>query len=137
MQPQVKIRADVLDVIRRVPAGRVATHGQIGAEMGIAPAHIAAVMAVLTDDERSTAPWWRVVADGGAIGRHAGRDIQIQKLRAEGLLVAPVGIVQEMAQRRVASLAPVPPGRATPEATPKEPARSLSRGMKGRPTSTV
>jgi methylated-DNA-protein-cysteine methyltransferase related protein len=138
MLPQVKIKADILEVIRRIPAGRIATHGQIGAHLGISPVHIAAMMAAMDDADRATAPWWRVVADGGAIGRHAGRDAQMKQLRAEGVVVAPVGIVQELSERRVRSLAAPQPGAPLREepALPSHPL-SRSRGMKGRPTSTV
>lgn len=131
-------RADVLEVIGRIPRGRVATHRQIGMHLSIAPAHIAAMLTTLDDAERASAPWWRVVADGGAIGRHAARDTQMQMLRAEGLLVAPAGIVQDLADRRVRSLeAPRPGDQPRDEPVAPTQPQARSRGMKGRPTSTA
>ena len=131
-----RIRRDVMSVVETIPAGRVSTHGDIGRRLAIAPRLVASILSMLGDSERETVPWWRVVADGGAIGRHRWRDAQIARLRAEGIPVAPAGIVRELAERRVRSLgASKPPARPkpapAPEAAPTP--RSRARGMKSHP----
>jgi methylated-DNA-protein-cysteine methyltransferase related protein len=137
-QAYALIKADVLAIVRILPAGFVATHGQIGNHLQVFPRHIAYILATLDAADRADVPWWRVVADGGAIGRHQSRDDQIARLRADGLLVSPVGIVQDLAARLVKSLISPPSGVThRPEAAPPAAPLSRSRGMKGKPTSTI
>ena len=127
-----RIKADVIAIVDRIPAGRLATHGAIGRHLAVVPRHVAYVLAMLDDSERETIPWWRVVADGGAIGRHQRRDDQMQRLKREGCAVAPAGIVQDFAARVVADV--TAPGAAiapAPTTADGKPARS--RGMKSHP----
>ena len=129
-----RISRDVAAVIASIPAGRIATHGAIGRHLGIAPRHVATVVAALDDATRGQIAWWRVVADGGAIGRHPRRDEQMQRLRAEGIPVAPVGIAGELAVRRFEAFGSGKPGGPTDAVAPSAaPPRSLSRGMKNHP----
>jgi methylated-DNA-protein-cysteine methyltransferase related protein len=136
-----RIKADVLDLARRIPAGRVATHKHIGVYLKVMPRHIAYILATLDGLERETVPWWRVVADGGAIGRHLRRDEQMQRLRAEGVVLSPVGIVQDLAERAIEDVAALAAGRILQ--APTQPVSvtdvkpSRSRGMRGKPTSSV
>ncbi len=123
-------RAALLALLEKIPAGRLATHGQIAAELRMMRPHVAALLQDLNDDERTSVPWHRVVADGGAIGRHKHRDAQMARLRAEGIAVAPAGIVDELSRRRIADFSA--PGAAI-ERGPATAAPSRSRGMKGRP----
>ncbi len=84
------------------------------------PRHIATILANLDDEERDRVPWHRVVADGGAIGRHRHRDDQIARLRADGLPVSAAGIVGGMEAAMVANLPKPRPGaqaRTTSAAT--------------------
>jgi methylated-DNA-protein-cysteine methyltransferase related protein len=137
-QAYARIRSDVIAIVRRIPAGRIATHGQIGNHLQVFPRHIAYVLATLDDADCETVPWWRVVADGGAVGRHLRREDQIARLKADGLVVAPVGVVQELGERLMVSLEEQKPGAARVDQpiAPRAP-HSRSRGMKGKPTSTV
>jgi alkylated DNA nucleotide flippase Atl1 len=123
-------------LLARVPAGRLVTHGILGHHFGVDPRHIVNLVQGLDDAERAELPWWRIVADGGAIGRHARRDEQISLLKAEGVPVAPAGIAQELPSRLVHDLkaAPAKPASATVVASP---APSRSRGMKSHPATTV
>jgi methylated-DNA-protein-cysteine methyltransferase related protein len=131
-----RIKADVLAIVSKIPSGRLATHGALGNHLAVFPRHIAYVLATLDDIERDTVPWWRVVADGGAIGRHQRRDDQMQRLKREGCAVAPAGIVQDFRDRVVLDLAAPPSGiTERPVTTDAKPSRS--RGMKGRPASSV
>jgi methylated-DNA-protein-cysteine methyltransferase-like protein len=128
-------KAAILDLAQHIPAGRIATYAQFSLKLKVMVPQVAAVFAALSDVERARIPWWRIVADGGAIGRHPHRDEQMQRLRDEGLLVSPAGIVQDMAAVRVADLSPPRPGTPAPHAAP--PPRARSRGMKDKPTSSV
>ena len=124
------IKRDVLILVAKIPAGCVATYGRLGQELNVAPRLIASLLMTLPAAERDVAPWWRVVADGGAIGRHKHRDEQIARLRAEGVPVAPAGIVGELTDRAVRDFN----GRETAAAPASAPSTtrpaSRSRGMK-------
>ena len=129
------IRRDVLSLVAAIPPGRLSTHSDIGRWLKVAPRHVAAILGMLGDLERETAPWWRVVADGGAVGRHRWRDEQMRRLRAENIPVAPAGIVRELAQRRVQGFgATSRPARAQSAQVQEAAAapRSRARGMKSR-----
>jgi methylated-DNA-protein-cysteine methyltransferase related protein len=131
-----RIKKDVVAIVMTIPAGRLATLGAIGLHLAVFPRHVAYVLATLNDLERETVPWWRVVADGGAIGRHQRRDDQMSRLKSEGCAVAPAGIVQDFAERAIRDVAnpPTLPLVKTMTADGK-PARS--RGMRGNPVSSV
>lgn len=132
-------RSRILELLIQVPAGYVTTHSDIGHHLGVAARFVGSTMAMLTERERRNAPWWRVVADGGAIGRHRWRDLQMDRLRHDGVTVSPAGIVQELLERRIIDLshppsAPLPPADGLPLPVTK-PARS--RGMLGKPKSSL
>jgi methylated-DNA-protein-cysteine methyltransferase related protein len=132
---QARITSDVLAIVRQLPLGWVTTHGAIGRHLDVVPRHIAYILTMLDDATRDIVPWHRVVADGGAIGRHLRRDDQIARLRAEGIVVSPVGIVQDMAAIAVVDLAAPPSGvRRRPDsagvAAPSDDKPSRSRGSK-------
>ncbi|MFC4372542.1 MGMT family protein [Nocardia halotolerans] len=56
-------------VVVTIPAGRVATYGDIGARIGVGPRQVGRVMSLLGDD----VPWWRVAyADGRPATCHDG-----------------------------------------------------------------
>jgi methylated-DNA-protein-cysteine methyltransferase related protein len=131
-----RIKSDVIALVTKIPAGRLATHGAMGQHLAVFPRHVAYVLATLSDVELETVPWWRVVADGGAIGRHQRRDDQMRRLKAEGCAVAPAGIVQDFAERVIKDMANPPRGPLEPPVMADgKPARS--RGMRGRPASSV
>ena len=130
-----RIRREVIAAIASIPAGRMATHGSIGRHLGLASRQVATVLAALEVATRGEIAWWRVVADGGAIGRHPWRDEQMQRLRAEGIPVAPVGIAGELAARRFEAFGAKDEhaaGARVPEPAPAL-RRSVSRGMKSHP----
>jgi methylated-DNA-protein-cysteine methyltransferase-like protein len=135
-----QVKAQLLDLVARIPPGRVAIHKDLGVYLGVPPHHVAFILTTLSDVERAQAAWWRVVADGGAVGRHDHRDAQIARLKADGLVLSGVGIVQDLAKHKVGDLAALARGpiRDLDEAPPPppEPAKSRARGMKDRPTSS-
>lgn len=81
-------RSRVLSVVRRIPAGRVATYGDV-AELAGAPRAARAVGTVMRDCRDPRVPCHRVIAAGGGLGGygsflHLKRDL----LRAEGVDVS-------------------------------------------------
>jgi len=77
-------------LVRRIPAGRVATYGQIAALAGF-PRHARQVGYALAalHDGHTDVPWHRVVNAGGAVSRRAdpgGEDYQRILLEAEGVV---------------------------------------------------
>ena len=74
----------VLSAVRRIPAGRLATYGDI-AELAGSPRAHRAVGSILRECRDPSTPCHRVVAAGGALGGF-GRNLQLKRelLRAEG-----------------------------------------------------
>ena len=87
------IKADVMAVIASVPRGKVTTFAAIGQCLGVMARHVSTIVSGLDGEEYDAVPWHRVVAEGGAVGRHQRRYEQIARLRADGLVVSPAGIV--------------------------------------------
>ncbi len=79
--------ARVLRVVKRIPAGRVATYGDVAAMAGRPRAH-RAVGNIMRECRDRSVPCQRVVAAGGAIGGYGGNtELKKSLLRAEGLTV--------------------------------------------------
>ncbi len=95
----IRIKADVLGIVRDVPRGRVCTFAAIGRHLDVMARHVAYILATLTDDERPGVPWHRVVAESGAINRtrHGRGDEQRASLEAEGVAVSAKGEVSDLA----------------------------------------
>ncbi|HEX9207229.1 MAG TPA: MGMT family protein [Steroidobacteraceae bacterium] len=80
--------AAILDVVCRIPRGRVTTYGSVAARAGLPRRArlVGKVLAGLGDD--SAVPWHRVIAAGGRIAFPDGspsRVRQIARLREEGV----------------------------------------------------
>jgi len=78
----------ILDVVRRIPRGRVTTYGLVAARAGLPRRArlVGQVLGALPDD--SPLPWHRVVAAGGRIAFPAGspaREHQVSRLLQEGV----------------------------------------------------
>lgn len=81
-------RSRVLTIVRRIPAGRVATYGDVAAAAGNARA-CRAVGNIMRDCKATDVPCHRVVAAGGRLGGFGGStELKRALLRAEGLSVA-------------------------------------------------
>jgi len=77
--------ARIRDLVCRIPAGRVASYGQIaGYLLGVTPRLVGFAMAGCHG--RSDVPWHRVINAGGAISGHAGAAEQRRRLEAEGVV---------------------------------------------------
>jgi methylated-DNA-protein-cysteine methyltransferase-like protein len=85
--PEVQAAA-ILDVVCRIPRGRVTTYGAVAQRAGL-PKRARLVGKVLSGLANGAAvPWHRVVAAGGRIAFPAGspsRDEQIRRLGVEGI----------------------------------------------------
>jgi methylated-DNA-protein-cysteine methyltransferase related protein len=86
----------VLDVVRSLAPGEVATYGEVAAEAGV-PGAARAVGNLL---RRSTGlPWWRVVSAGGRLVP-GGEQEQAERLRAEGVPFTATGKVAPSVLRK-------------------------------------
>lgn len=85
--PATEFSRRVLRVLRRIPAGRVATYGDVAALAG-RPGAARAVGQIMRRADEPGLPYHRVVAAGGRVGGF-GRSPQLkaQLLTAEGLVV--------------------------------------------------
>ncbi|HEX9024159.1 MAG TPA: MGMT family protein [Geobacteraceae bacterium] len=80
---------EIYEVVSRIPAGRVATYGQVARLAGI-PGHARQVGYALSAlDDHSTVPWQRVVNARGMISPRSGDNsmelVQRLLLEAEGV----------------------------------------------------
>jgi O-6-methylguanine DNA methyltransferase len=82
--PPTAFARRVLAAVRRIPAGRVATYGDIAALAGSPRAH-RAVGSILRECRDAGIPCHRVIAANGALGGY-GSNLQVKRelLRAEG-----------------------------------------------------
>jgi O-6-methylguanine DNA methyltransferase len=88
MTPDPKFSRRVLSVVRRIPAGRVATYGDVAALAG-RPRAARAVGNIMRTCGSAGVPCHRVVAAGGRLGGYGGNEaLKSGLLRAEGLAVA-------------------------------------------------
>jgi methylated-DNA-[protein]-cysteine S-methyltransferase len=89
----------VLSVVRRIPAGRVATYGDIAVLAG-APRAARAVGTIMRKCRDARVPCHRVIGAGGGLGGYGG-NLQVKRelLRAEGLDVG-VGRVRRFSEIR-------------------------------------
>ena len=78
----------VLSVVRRIPAGRVATYGDVAARAG-RPRASRAVGNIMKTCTLRDVPCHRVIAAGGALGGYGGNlELKRSLLRSEGILVS-------------------------------------------------
>jgi len=75
----------VLDVVRKIPKGKVLTYKEVARKSGNINAS-RAVGSVLKKNYNSDIPCHRVIRSDGVIGEYnRGRDEKIKKLKAEGV----------------------------------------------------
>ena len=78
----------VLNVVRRIPVGRVATYGDVAALAG-APRAARAVGNIMRGCRRPDVPCHRVIAAGGRLGGYGGSEaLKRALLAAEGVIVS-------------------------------------------------
>jgi methylated-DNA-protein-cysteine methyltransferase-like protein len=134
--------AAVWRVVRTIPAGAVASYGDVAHALGSrnVARHVGWALAALP--EGSDVPWWRVVDGKGKVARFGSASARMQRarLRAEGVEVTREGRVVEFAlvrwvtraaraEREVAALRAAPRhGRTEGRKGKTKPASSLSDG---------
>ena len=122
-KPERSFAARVLAVVRRIPAGRVATYGDVAMLAG-APGAARAVGTVLRGCGDGVTPCHRVVGAGGAIGGWTGpMEFKRVRLQREGIQVHFTRIHQ-FARRRWRPSGDVPPPLRASGRRRLEPARS-------------
>ena len=89
-QPRSTFHADVYDLVRSVPPGRVTTYGTLASALGMprGARQVGWAMAAITDELEPPVPAHRVVNAVGALsGRFAFRDPDLQRelLEEEGI----------------------------------------------------
>jgi O-6-methylguanine DNA methyltransferase len=83
-----KFEARVLSIVRRIPAGRVATYGDVAALAG-RPRAARAVGNIMRGCGRPDVPCHRVIAAGGRLGGYGGNEVLKRSLLvAEGIQVS-------------------------------------------------
>lgn len=96
----------VLTVVSRIPAGRVATYGDV-ARMAGRPGAARAVGNILREANRPGLPYHRVIAAGGRLGGYSNVALKRTLLTAEGLTVTPARVVGFTRIRWSPSSAPI------------------------------
>ena len=97
--PDPTFRRRVLAAVSRIPAGRVATYGDVAAAAGNARA-CRAVGNIMRECRAPGIPCHRVIAAGGKLGGFGSSpQLKREMLRAEGILVSG-GRIREFAERR-------------------------------------
>jgi methylated-DNA-protein-cysteine methyltransferase-like protein len=86
----------VLEVVRRIPPGRVLSYGDV-ARMASAPTARNVGQVMLRHG--SDTPWWRVLRADGTPAPHL-REQQLARLRAEATPMAPSGDGVDLRQAR-------------------------------------
>jgi O-6-methylguanine DNA methyltransferase len=98
-QKQRQFTRRVLTAVRRIPAGRVATYGDVAAAAGRPRASRAVGNIMRTCGSRDV-PCHRVVAAAGRLGGYGGNlELKRALLRAEGVLVSGLKI-KDFRQKR-------------------------------------
>jgi alkylated DNA nucleotide flippase Atl1 len=94
----MSIAEDVREAVVAIPAGSVASYGDIGKRIGAGPRQVGRVMSMLGD----SMPWWRVVyADGTPASCHGGRALEL--LNDEGTPMLGARVDMKRARQRWAA----------------------------------
>ena len=121
-----RIHDEVMRCAHAIPRGKVSTFAAIGQFLDVVPRQVAYLLARKNDVAREDAPWHRVVADDGSLGRpkyDARGRTQRELLEADGVEVAADGRVVGFARKlwrptaRTTGVTPTP--RMTVRATPR------------------
>jgi len=83
----------VLGVLRRIPAGRIVTYGEV-ARLAGRPGAARAVGNIMRQADEPGLPYHRVVAAGGRLGGYTSLQLKAALLSAEGLVVRGRRIVK-------------------------------------------
>ena len=93
----IGIKQDLLKIVQAIPAGQLTTFQSIGEFMNVPPRHIAYILTTLTDEEKLTLPWYRVVGKDGKLSKpryHPLGASQESLLKEEGIASKDGTVVQ-------------------------------------------
>jgi alkylated DNA nucleotide flippase Atl1 len=91
----MSIVEEVREAVNAIPAGFVASYGDIGKRIGAGPRQVGRAMSVLDD----SVPWWRVVyADGTPSSCHSGQARKL--LNREGIPMLGTKVDMDRARQR-------------------------------------
>jgi alkylated DNA nucleotide flippase Atl1 len=96
-----ELAARVLELVERIPPGRVLTYGDVAALVGDATARDVGQV-LLRHGDREGTPWWRVLRADGTPAPHL-LERQLALLRAEGTPLAPSGAAVDLHRARWAA----------------------------------
>ena len=84
----------IIEAIRAIPPGLVSSYGSIALAAGLPNGARQTVRVLHSLSEKFDLPWYRVIRSNGGIALDGdGRELQIQLLRSEGVVVSPDGRV--------------------------------------------
>jgi methylated-DNA-protein-cysteine methyltransferase-like protein len=87
-----RIKAEVLELVGRVPAGKVTTHLAIAERLDVHARQVAFLLTTLKGADAESVPWHRSVSATGSLGAHAKAAEQKRRLLAEGVEVTKEGV---------------------------------------------
>jgi methylated-DNA-protein-cysteine methyltransferase related protein len=88
--------APLYRLIEKIPAGQVATYGQLARIVGCSPRQVGHALSTLDGKQAKKVPWHRVVNAQGKIsprGEGGGETLQADRLRREGVVWRPSGVI--------------------------------------------
>ena len=85
----------IIQAIRAIPRGKVSSYRDVALSAGLPNGARQTVRVLHSLSEKFDLPWQRVIRSDGSIAlkEGAGRELQIQLLRSEGVDVSPEGRV--------------------------------------------
>jgi alkylated DNA nucleotide flippase Atl1 len=101
----IRIRNDVLAIVRAIPAGKLATCKAIGAHLDVMPRHVANILRMLSPQDTAVIPWHRVVSDTGPLDKpnFDGAGVsQAALLGDEGWVIDDAGQLIGFGRRQIA-----------------------------------
>jgi methylated-DNA-protein-cysteine methyltransferase related protein len=87
----IRIKADVLKIVSAIPPSHVTTFRSIGEHLDVMPRHVAYILTMLSPEEKTQIPWFRVVSDNTTLGvpkTAVNGKSQADLLGEEGILVS-------------------------------------------------
>jgi methylated-DNA-protein-cysteine methyltransferase-like protein len=99
-----RIKAQLLEIIQAVPAGRVVTTSDIADWLDVPPRHVAFILTKLSPEEEAATPWFRAVLASGAVHKARVNTFgvsQIELLQDEGVAIDPDGRLADFPMRRI------------------------------------
>ncbi len=92
----MSFRERVVEIIKSIPKGKVASYGQVASIAG-SPGAARQVGFILRSSELDSLPWWRVINNAGVLSIkgsfEATKVLQKQLLESEGVVVSTTMLV--------------------------------------------